>query len=92
MSFHLDLPKAGHIEKSEHILGYLEHESTRRILLYPDNPNTSEYRFSKFDWEDFYRGEEAPIHVYMTNPRGKSMFVHISVYAYHDGNRVSRRS
>ena len=92
LSSHLAMPRQGHLEQVYHIFGHLKEASRRRLYLDPDHPDISEDRFSKFDWEDFYKGAEEPIPLNAPEPRGKQMSTHVFVDADHASDKMTRRS
>jgi hypothetical protein len=92
LSSHLALPRQGHLEQVYHVFGYMKQSARRRLYLDPDQPIISEERFTKYDWEDFYKYAEEPIPPNMPKPRGRSMSTHCFVDSDHAGDKVTRRS
>jgi hypothetical protein len=70
----------------------MKQSARRRLSLDPDQPIISEDRFTKYDWEDFYKYAEEPIPPNMPKPRGRSMSTHCFVDSDHAGDKVTRRS
>jgi hypothetical protein len=92
LSSHLALPRVGHLEQVYHIFGYLKQAPRRRIYFDPLHPKISEARFTKFEWEDFYRDAEESIPLDMPEARGNAMSIHCFVDANHAADKVTRRS
>ena len=92
MSQYLANPREGHLEQIYHIFGHLRQVGKRTIYLDPQYPNISEERFTKFDWEDFYKDAVEQISPYAPEPRSRSLFLHVFVDSDHAGDKVTRRS
>ena len=58
----------------------------------PTYPSILDYRFQKFDWQDFYQNVEKDIPMDMPEARGKEVGIHSFVDASHTADKVTRRS
>ena len=92
ISQYLANPRRSHLDQIYHIFGYLKQVGKRTIYLDPDYPNISEDRFTKFDWEDFYKDAKEQISPNAPDPRGKSVELHTFVDSDHGGDKITRRS
>ena len=50
---HLDMPSKEHLEQVYHNFGYLKQSSRRRLAFEPENPDISQERFTRINWEYF---------------------------------------
>ena len=92
LSQYLANPRIGHMDEIYHIFGYLKHVGKRTLYLDPDPPDISENRFTKFEWEEFYRDASEPIPPDAPEPRGNPVSLHAFVDSDHAANKVTRRS
>ena len=92
LSTQLALPRKGHLQQAYHIFGYLKSSPRRRLYFDPEYPNISEDRFTRHDWEDFYRDTEEEIPLDAPEPRGKAVGIHCFVDASHAPDKATRRS
>jgi hypothetical protein len=63
-----------------------------KLVFDSSTPTIDERRFTKYSWEDFYRGAKEAILPNMPEPRGKEVEIHCFVDADHAGDRLTRRS
>jgi hypothetical protein len=92
MSAHLAAPQESHLEQVIHIFGYLKKHPKRKIAFDYAIPRISEKRFTRYDWQDFYRDAEEAIPPNMPVPRGHQVTISCFVDADLAGNSVSRQS
>ena len=92
MSSHLALPREGHLEQLYHLLGYLKLHKKMRICFDGMYPKVDERQFTRYDWEDFYRGAKEAIPPNMPEARGLDVILTCFVDANHAGNVKDRRS
>ena len=55
------LLQPGHLQAVYQIFGYLKKVPKRKLYFDPVSPSISEYRFHKFDWDDFYQDAKEAI-------------------------------
>ena len=92
MSSHLAMPREGHLEQIYHLLGYLKAHKKMRICFDGMYPHVDERQFTRYDWEDFYRGVEEAIPPNMPEARRLDVIITYFVDANHAGNVKDRRS
>ena len=92
LSSYLAMPRAGHLEQTLHIFGYLKQHTKRKLAFDPAHPNIDENRFQKCDWTEFYRDASEAIPGNMPKHRGNCMSTHCFVDANHAGDTETRRS
>ena len=78
-SSHLGLPRIIHLHAVYHIFGYLKQVPKKKLYFDPLLPLISEYRFHKFDSEDFYRDSKEAIPGDIPKQIGKIMTTHFFV-------------
>ena len=61
MSFHLALPRIGHLKQLYHMFGYLKIYPKRKLAFDPTHPKIDERIFVELDWTDFYRDAKEDI-------------------------------
>lgn len=64
----------------------------RKLAFDPSHPTIDERKFTKHDWEDFYRGAKEAIPGDMPPPRGNAMSTHMFMDADLAGNKVNYRT
>lgn len=74
------------------IFAYLKAHDRSKLVFDSSTPTIDERRFTKYSWEDFYRGAKEAIPPNMPEPRGKEVEIHCFVDADHGGDRLTRRS
>ena len=85
------IPRQGYLEAAYHILAYLKHHETARVVFDPKMPNVNEETFSNdVNWRDFNGNvrEESPAK--MPKPLGKPVCIFI-VDTNHAGNVKTRQ-
>jgi hypothetical protein len=75
-----------------HIFGYLKKNPKRKIAFDYEQLRFKESRFTKHDWEDWYKDAKEAIPPNMPVPRGNAVSTSCFVDADLAGNVVSRRS
>ena len=80
------------MEQVYHIFGYPKHSSRRRLFFYLEHLKISEERFTRFNWEDLYKGAIKTIPLDIPDPRGEPVSIYVFVDYYHAGDKVPRRS
>ena len=80
------------MEQALHIVGYLKSHKKLRILFDSSYPRVKEDWFTKYDWNDFYRGVIEPIPQGMPEERGHDVIVTAFVDANHAGDKSDRKS
>ena len=91
LSQYLTNPWKEYFEQVYHIFGYLKQDCKRTLYLDPDEPNIPEERFTKFEWEDFYKGVVEVIPHNVPKSEGKSISLHVFVDSDHIGDKSIRR-
>jgi hypothetical protein len=92
MSAHLAMPREGHLEQVIHIFGYLKKYPKQKIAFDYTQPRISNKRFTRYDWQDWYRDAEEAIPPNMPVPRGHAVTTSCFVDADLAGNLITRRS
>ena len=92
LSKHLALPREGHMEQALHIVGYLKSHKKLRLLFDSSYPKVKENWFTKYDWNDFYRGATEPIPQNMPEELGHKVIITAFVDAKHAGDKSDRKS
>ena len=54
MSYHLELPREGHLAQVFHIFAYLKKHHNSSLVFDPSYPYVNIGTFPKHDWENFY--------------------------------------
>ena len=92
LSQYLANPRKGHLDQVYHVFGYLKQVGKRIIYMDPSYPHISEERFTKFDWEEFYKEAEEAISPNAPEPRGRPIELHIFVDSDNGEDKMTRRS
>jgi len=69
-------PRVGHLDAVFCIFAYLKANDRSKIVFDPTLPTIDERRFTKYSWEDFYRGVKEAIPPNMPQSRGKEVEIH----------------
>ncbi len=64
-------PRVGHLDAVFRIFAYLKAHDRSKIVFDPTLPTIDERRFTKYSWEDFYRGVKEAIAPNMPQSRGR---------------------
>ncbi len=68
--------RVGHLDAVFCIFAYLKANDRSKIVFDPTLPTIDERRFTKYSWEDFYRGVKEAIPPNMPQSRGKEVEIH----------------
>jgi hypothetical protein len=93
ISYHLALPREGHLAQAFHIFAYLEPRHASRLVFDPTYPIINESLFNTgCDWKPFYGNVKEPLPGNAPEPRGKPVVLRVFVDSDHAGDKVTRRS
>jgi hypothetical protein len=84
------IPRQGCLEAAYHILAYLKHHETARLVFDPKMPNVNEETFNTdANWRDFYGNahEESPAK--KPKPLGKAVCISFFVDTNHAGTVIT---
>ena len=71
LSTHLVIPRTIHLEQVYNIFEYLKQRSKRRLFFDHEHLDIGEERFTRFNWEDFYKDAIELIPLDIPEPRGE---------------------
>ena len=92
MSFHVVLPRAGHLDAAVHVMDHVHQRYNSRLVFdiaYPDKNNSV---VKKCDWSKFYRDAQVAIQVDMQNKQCKEVDICMFINSDHVREKVSHRS
>ena len=92
MSFHLALPREGHLVQVFHIFSYLNNHHNSALVFYPSYPDVKIDTLTKHDWTKFYGYVKEATSPDMPEPLVKEVVMHCFVDANHAGEKLTRRS
>ena len=92
MSYHLALPREGHLDKLFHIFAYLKWKHRDRMVFDPTYPSIDNDDFPRHDWEKHYCEVKEVIQRNAPSPRGKGFDMIGYVDTDLTGDKVIRHS
>jgi hypothetical protein len=92
LSSYLACPREDHLEKSLHVMGYLQLKHNLQLIFDPTYPDIELTAFPSFDWTEFYGNVEEAIPPNMPPPLGKDVDLCMMVDSDHAGDKRTRRS
>ena len=91
MSYHLALPREGHLSQVFHIFAYLKKLHNYALVLDPSYTDVNIDKFPNYDWKKLYGDVKEVMLPDMPQPLGKELVMCCFVDADHDGEKLTRR-
>ena len=92
MSYHLALPREGHLSQVFHIFMYLKKHHNYALVFDPSYPDVNIDTFPKHDWTNLYGDVKEAMPPDILEPLGKEVVMRCFVDADHDGDKLTRHS
>ena len=68
MSFHVALPREGHLEAAVHVMAHVSQRFNSRLVYDPTYPEIDHSVFKECDWSEFHRGAKEAIPMNVQEP------------------------